>query len=201
VTARRPVAAVAFDVMDTLVHDPFRGALEAATGMPADEVFARRDPETYPAFERGEIDEAEFWARHRQRGIPVDVERFHALRRSETWLLPGITELLDELAGAVTRIAATNYPVWIDELAGGVLDGRVDHVVASCRIGVRKPDPAFYDRVVEVAGVPASGVRLVDDRHRNVDGARAVGIRSHRFAGVAGLRAWLAAEGVDVRNE
>jgi HAD superfamily hydrolase (TIGR01509 family) len=187
--------------MDTLVHDPFRAALEAATGMPADEVFARRDPEAYPAFERGEIDEAEFWARHRERGIEVDPERFHALRRSETRLLPGVSELLDELAGAVVRIAATNYPVWIDELAGGVLDGRVDHVVASCRIGVRKPDPAFYDRLIEAAGVSAPGVRFVDDRRRNVDAARAVGIRSHRFTGVAGLRDWLVAEGVDVRNE
>jgi HAD superfamily hydrolase (TIGR01509 family) len=194
------VRAVAFDVMDTLVRDPFRTALEAATGLTAEELFARRDPEAYPAFERGEIDEDEYWARHRHVGIDVDPERFHAVRRAGTQLLPGVAGLLDDLDGRVLRVAATNYPVWIEELAATVLAGRIDRVVASYRIGVRKPDLAFYDHLVEVAEVSRAHLRFVDDRPGNVDAARQHGIISHRFTDVDRLRTWLAREGVLVRG-
>jgi HAD superfamily hydrolase (TIGR01493 family) len=194
----RTVRAVAFDVMDTLVHDPFREALEAATGLPLAEVFARREPAVYPAFERGDIDEAAYWAHYDRAGIVVDPAEFHRVRRAGIRWLPGMATLLDELGPLVRRVTASNYPVWIDELAADHLGDRLDEIVASCHLGHRKPDPAFYRALLERLGLPADEVLFVDDRDENVLAAQEIGLRSHRFADAAGLRAWLADAGVAV---
>ena len=52
-----------------------------------------------------------------------------------------------------------------------------DVVTSSDGVGVRKPDPAFFERLVELAGVAASEVAYVGDRVDNdVLPALAVGL-------------------------
>ncbi len=195
------IEVVAFDVMDTLLADPFREALEAATGRSLEEIRTRRDPDAYPAFERAEIDEETYWGRHRERGLEADVAAFHAARRAGTWWLPGMRELVDALAGSVLRVTASNYPVWIEELARGPLAGHLDRVLASHHLGVRKPDPSFYLALLERLDQPAGAVAFVDDREENVAAALEVGMPAHRFMGAGTLRAWLVDLGVAVAGE
>lgn len=190
------IRAVAFDVMDTLLSDPFRDALLAATGLTFDELAERRPRDVHPAFERGELTEQEYWAAFQDAGIEVDPAVYHRVRQSGTVWLDGMGDLLDDLAGRVMRVAATNYPVWVEELADRHLDGRVEQVVSSHQLGVRKPDGGFYAGLLEAVGLPASQVLFVDDRQVNVAGAEAVGVRSHRFADACSVRAWLADHGV-----
>ena len=185
------IRAVAFDVMDTLLTDPFREALHAATGLTVDQIVARRDPQVHPAFERGEIDEHDYWRAFAASGISADRETFHRVRRERTRWLPGMPALLDELDGQVVRAAATNYPVWIDELTTGPLAGRIEVVVASCHVGIRKPEPGFYEAVLARLGLAAEQVLFVDDRRTNVEAAAAVGLTAHRFTDVDTLRSWL----------
>ena len=192
------IQMVAFDLMDTVVVDPFRPALEAATGLTIEELFSRRDRALYPAFERGEISEAEYWQGHAQRGIDVDPRRFHEVRRRHTQFIDGMEHLLDELAGQVIRATASNYPIWIEELASGILHGRFDHVVASHHLGVRKPDVEFFHRLASVTGVEMDRIAFVDDRASNVDAAASLGIQAHVFGGVGPLRRWLRQIGVGV---
>lgn len=193
-----PVRVAAFDLMDTVLRNPFREALEAATGRPLAELFARRDPAVYPAFERGEVDEAAYWAHYAEAGIDVDPEVFHRLRREGTTFLPGMAELLDDLDGVLVRVAASNYPVWIEELTELHLGERFERVFASHHLGVRKPDVAFFTRLVEDLGVAADEVLFVDDLQDNVDGAERAGLRAHRFRGADGVRRWLVEHGVPV---
>ena len=190
------IRAVAFDVMDTLLTDPFREALYAATGRTIDEIIARRDPAVHPAFERGELDERDYWRAFDAAGIPADRERFHRVREERTQWVAGMRELLDELDGQVMRAAATNYPVWIDELAAGPLAGRIEVLVASCHVGARKPDPDFYAAVLARLQLPAEQVLFVDDREANVAGAQAAGLTAHRFTHVDALRSWLVGQRV-----
>ena len=192
------IRAIAFDVMDTLLHDPFREALEAATGRPLEELFAIRDASAYPAFERGELDEADYWAAYARVGIEVDPAAFHRVRRAGTHWLPGMRELLTELEGVVTRATASNYPHWIDELAQTHLDGNVEHILASCHLGVRKPDPGFFERLLERIGHGPDHVLFLDDRPSNVEAAASFGLRAHRFTDAISARAWIAAQGVAV---
>jgi HAD superfamily hydrolase (TIGR01509 family) len=190
------VRAVAFDLMDTVFRDPFREALEAATGLTLQELFARRQPGVYPAFERGELDEDAYWAHYADAGIAVDPVAFHRVRHEGIEFLPGMRELLDELDGRIVRATASNYPVWVEELAAGPLQGRFEHIVASYHLGVRKPDAAFYERLLAHIELPADEVLFIDDRHENVVGAAACGIASHRFEDAPTLRVWLQDHGV-----
>lgn len=193
---RPALLAVAFDLMDTVVRDPYREALRAATGLPLAQLFSRRDPEAYPALERGEITEAQYWAAYEDAGVDVDTDAFHRARRDGYEWMPGMAALLDDLAGDVRRIGASNYPDWVEELAEGMLAGRIDEVHASCTLGARKPDTAFYERLLTRVGCDAEQVLFVDDREVNVQGALAVGLRAHLFVDADDLRRRLRAEGI-----
>ena len=189
------VEAVAFDLMDTVVRDPFREALEGATGRPLAEVFAARPHEGYHRLEVGELTEDEYWASYAS-PVTVDVATFHRLRRAGYAWMPGMRELLDDLEGVVVRAIASNYPAWIDELASDTLAGRFELVFASIHCGVRKPDPRFFLMLADRLELPPASVLLVDDRDDNVAGALAAGMKAHRFEGVEGVRARLREEQV-----
>ena len=51
-----------------------------------------------------------------------------------------------------------------------------DHVVESSRVGVRKPDPRFYEIACELAGVAPDEVVFLDDLGVNLKPARAMGM-------------------------
>ncbi len=171
------VSTVAFDLMDTLVRDPFREALRAATGRTLKELFSLRDAGIYPAFERGEIDEAAYWASYPRAGIDVDPDRFHQVRRAGTTWLPGMRELVLELrAAGVAVVIASNYPHWLAEHAAGMLAGLCDDVVGSYQLGVRKPDPRFFQRLLDRLDSSPGSVAFVDDRGANLEGATVVGL-------------------------
>lgn len=184
--------------MDTVVRDPYREALEAATGLPVSELFSRRDRSAYPALERGELTEAGYWATYAAAGVEVDVAAFHAARRAGYRWLPGMRALLDDLDGVVRRVVASNYPAWIEEVTATFLDGVFDDVHASCHLGARKPEEAFFVRLLDRLDAGARDVAFVDDREVNVEAARAVGLRAHRFEDAASLREWLRASGLPV---
>ena len=192
------IRALALDLMDTVVHDPYREALRAALGSSVREALQRRDPDLYPALERGEIDEARYWEHHREIGIEVDPARFHEVRRANTTWLPGMAELLDDLRGHVLLVTASNYPTWIEELADELLGDRFDRVLASCHLGARKPDPRFYRRLLDTLGLEAGEVAFVDDREVNVAAAGEVGLFAHRFRDADDLRRWLHGLGIEV---
>ena len=195
---RSMIRAIAFDVMDTLLRDPFREALVAATGRPLEELFAVRDASAYPAFERGELSETDYWSSYGRAGIEVDPAAFHRVRRAGTHWLPGMRQLVADLDGVVVRATASNYPHWIDELARTHLDGDFEHILASCHLGVRKPESGFFDRLLERIGHRPDHVLFLDDRPSNVEAAASVGLRAHRFTDAPSARAWIAAQGVAV---
>jgi FMN phosphatase YigB (HAD superfamily) len=62
-----------------------------------------------------------------------------------------------------------------------------DNVLVSSGLGVRKPDAAIYYRALEHFGAEARNTFFTDDSVRNVEGAAAVGIHSHRIEWVQGV--------------
>jgi FMN hydrolase / 5-amino-6-(5-phospho-D-ribitylamino)uracil phosphatase len=195
------LTALCLDLMDTLVADPYREALEAATGLGLRDIAELREPGTWPAFEIAAIDEAEFVRTFFATGVrdrhAFDIEAFHRVRRDGYALLPGIAALLDDTDGRIARYLASNYPVWVEEVAARFgLDERLDAVLASHHLGVRKPEAAFYERLLDRIGHEPSACLFVDDREDNCAAAEAAGMRAHHFTGADGLRARLVAEGV-----
>lgn len=185
------------DVMDTVLSDPYRQAIEAATGQPLSQLSGQRDPRAWPDFELGRIDEHELARRFWTSGATFDLATFHRVRRAGYRWLPGMPALLDDLGGRVGRHAASNYPVWMDELAARfAFHRRFEGVWASHALGARKPQTAFFERLLERIGVPARECLFVDDRPGNCAAAQWAGMAAHVFVGADDLRARLAAEGV-----
>ncbi|MGK4005684.1 HAD-IA family hydrolase [Sorangium sp. So ce1036] len=196
------VRAVCFDLMDTVLYDPYREALAAATRAVPFDLAEARDPACWPEFEIGAIDEAEFVRRFfredaRGAGATLDIDAFHRVRRAGYRFLPGVREIIEALRGRALRFVASNYPVWVEELRETfALDGLFEGVYSSHHLRARKPAREFFDRLVSATGVDAAACLFVDDRAGNCDAAAAVGMRAHVFDGAEGLRARLVREGL-----
>ena len=69
-------------------------------------------------------------------------------------------------------------------------DDLVDGSYYSSELGAMKPDPAFFDHILDDLALPGDRVGFVDDLEPNVKAARSVGIRAVRHdpaSGAAGL--------------
>jgi HAD superfamily hydrolase (TIGR01509 family) len=186
--------AIVFDVMDTLLRDPYREAYEAATGLTFDAFETLHTETAYRALERSEIDEATYWAQVREAGVTVDEGTFHATRRDGYRWLPGMRDLLLETASRHRVVLSSNYPAaWIaDVRARFFRDVRVE-VCGSCEVGLTKPARGFFDRVADRLALDPTTSVLVDDSALNVDGAVAAGWRGVRHRDAASTREALGA--------
>ena len=73
---------VFFDVMDTLVHNPFYEEIPAFLGMSLRELLRAKHPTSWAEFERGEILEAEYLRRLFADERRFDTEGFLAAVRN-----------------------------------------------------------------------------------------------------------------------
>ena len=73
--------------------------------------------------------------------------------------------------------------------------------LSSCYLGLRKPDPAIYRRVLDILGRPPERILLIDDREENTLAAAASGMKSIRFDGAESLRNGLEVFGVLSANQ
>jgi HAD superfamily hydrolase (TIGR01509 family) len=200
-SAETPHEVVVFDVMDTLLHDPYREAHEAATGLTFEAFESVRPEGAYHALERSEIDESAYWDALRNAGISVDVGRFHEIRRSGYEWLSGMRELLREIAARNQVILASNYPAgWIGEVRSRFFHGIQTEVCGSWELGVRKPSLEFFDRIVDRFGLEPTTCVLVDDSELNLDGAVAAGWQGVRHRDAPGTREALGALGIHAGN-
>ena len=60
-------------------------------------------------------------------------------------------------------------------------DRRFDSSFYSCDMSVAKPDPAYFQHIVQTLGVSPSELLFVDDRQDNVAAARSVGLQAVVF--------------------
>ena len=106
--------------------------------------------------------------------------------------------LLSDLRAVGTSMHAfSNYPVWYQLIERRLhLSQFLEWTFVSCRIGVRKPDPAAYRCVLEELGLSPDQLVFVDDRESNCEAARQVGITAVRFEGAESLREQLAEIGI-----
>lgn len=187
-----------WDVMGTLVHDPFFEEMPTFFGMSFDALLEAKHPRAWVEFEVGRRTESEFLKDFFEDQRDFDRRGFvESVRAAYRWL-PGMEELLQNLQDSgCTMHAFSNYPVWyelIEQRLG--LSRFLEWTFVSCRTGLRKPDSAAYLHVLNELDVPASRLLFVDDRQSNCKAARDRGIGSMKFEGVDSLRARLVESGV-----
>jgi len=182
-----------WDVMGTLVHDPFFEEMPEFFGLSFEELLAVKHPSAWVEFERGERSEKDFLASFFADGRDFDREGFVSLVRASYRWLPGLEALLEELHGAGCRMHAfSNYPVWYRLIEERLRLSRfLDWTFVSCLTGLRKPDSAAYAQALDALGVAGERCVFIDDRVGNCEAAQDHGIHSVVFEGVEPLRASL----------
>ncbi|MGI8713492.1 MAG: HAD family hydrolase [Solirubrobacteraceae bacterium] len=119
-------------------------------------------------------------------------------RRSEEMVsgpIDGSVEILRELRAsgvrcyALTNMEAETYPLRRERFD---FLGWFDGTVVSAHERVIKPEPEIFRRLLARFGLEASRTLLIDDAQRNVDAARALGIRAIQFRSPDQLRRRLA---------
>ncbi|QDT62949.1 Alpha-D-glucose-1-phosphate phosphatase YihX [Calycomorphotria hydatis] len=109
-------------------------------------------------------------------------ELFAHFAKPEAWRLAvGAEEVVQELRERDIRVAVgSNF----DARLHAILDGHslgdlISHRFISSEMGVRKPDPEFYQQVIDAIGCPADQVLFVgDDQECDFEGPQRVGARA-----------------------
>ncbi|MSR48076.1 MAG: HAD family hydrolase [Planctomycetes bacterium] len=185
--------ALLFDVMGTLVYDPFAVEVPRALGMSFAEVLAAKHPTSWVEFEYGDLTEAEFLPQFFADGRGYDHAALIATFEQGFRLLDGIEPLLAELnARGLRPQLLSNYPEWwrrIEARTG--LSRFADWRFVSCQTRLRKPDAeAFLHAARELERSPGECL-FVDDVEKNVAAAARLGMRALRFRDAATLRSEL----------
>jgi FMN phosphatase YigB (HAD superfamily) len=101
----------------------------------------------------------------------------------EVAAMPGITEALRALVVDYRLVLATNAVSGADKVRAALarvgLDGYFAHVLTARELRVSKPDPDFFERVLEVCGsVPHRAVMVGDNFRTDIVGAKHASLRA-----------------------
>ena len=102
---------------------------------------------------------------------------------------PVARELVGDLkAAGYLTVLATNQHWERREWMRTALDydGLCDIDAYSCTLGAAKPDPGYFQRVLELAGSAPEQALFVDDNEENIEAAGALGIRTVHHPADAG---------------
>jgi len=188
-----PVAirAAFFDFGGVILSSPFEAfnRFEEANGLPRDLIRTvnSTDPDinAWARFERNEVGFDEFCdlfeAECRDQGHEVAAREMLPLLLGE--IRPAMVEAVRRCQEHLVTACLTNNMVSHEERPPErVQDGRdevfalFDHIVESSKVGVRKPDPRFYEIACELAGVAPEEVVFLDDLGVNLKPAKAMGM-------------------------
>ncbi len=193
----RPTAprALGLDLMDTIIYDPWNEGVHAVTGMSPEQSRPLRDRAAWADFELDRIGEQEYAGRFflPESGRTLDLAALKREFRRRYHFLDGMERLLGQAASHLPVHVLSNYPRWYEDVRAQF---RLDRFVAghhpSFVVGVRKPSPEYFRRVLERIRAAPAELLFVDDRQANVDAARALGIPAALFTGAQDLRLLLA---------
>jgi putative hydrolase of the HAD superfamily len=183
--------AAFFDFGGVILSSPFEAfnRYEEAHGLPRDllRTVNATNPDTnaWARFERSEVDFEQFCdlfeAECRDLGHDVVARDVMPLLLGE--IRPAMVEAVRRCHERLVTACLTNN--WLSHDArpiDRIQEGRdqalqhFDHVVESSKVGVRKPDPRFYELACELAGVRPAEVVFLDDLGVNLKPARAMGM-------------------------
>ena len=193
-----------FDVMDTLVVDPFTTAMPAFFGLSFAQLLAAKHPTSWLEFELGLLSEDQFLEAFFCDGRPVDGPGLRAAMRDAYCWVPGMEALVGGLHAAGHELHLfSNYPCWhtiVEEKTA--LSRYLSWTAVSCmpHIRARKPAPAAYAAAAAAVGVKApetAQLVLIDDRQQNVAAAVACGWDGIVFTTADALAHELRARGID----
>ena len=190
-TMATAIRAAFFDFGGVILSSPFEAfnRFEEQRALPRDFIrtinSTNPDTNAWARFERNEVAFDEFCdlfeAECREQGQDVAARELMPLLAGE--IRPTMVEAVRRCRERLTTACLTNNWVSFDDFPDtGRADGRdtvlalFDHIVESSKVGVRKPDPRFYEIACEWAQVEPSEVVFLDDLGVNLKPAKAMGM-------------------------
>jgi HAD superfamily hydrolase (TIGR01509 family) len=160
VTRAHRLEAVFFDIGETLIDEErWWRVLAERSGLQPHVVWAALGV----TIERGE-EHNELW---RHLGIERPDDWWQELPYDRGDLYPDAVACLEAVRALGLRVGLVGNQTAVLEQWTRDAALPADVISSSAGLGVRKPDPAFFARVVELAGCPASAVAYVGDRVDN----------------------------------
>ena len=183
------IRAVMFDFGGVLTSSPFEAFahLEAALGLPTDFIrtvnATNPDANAWAKLERGEIDVDTFgsmWSSE-ARALGHELDGRLVLERLAGEIRPQMVAAVRSCGTAYKTACLTNNfaraeAVLSNEVAS--VYALFDAVLESRVLGVRKPDPRFYELACEALGVAPDECVFLDDLGVNLKPARALGMHT-----------------------
>lgn len=193
----RHIEAVLWDFGGVILTSPFEAfnRYEAERGLPTDLIRTvntnNPDDNAWAKLERNDIGPAEFdelfateseALGHRVPGADVLALLSGAVR-------PEMETALDKVIAAGYKTACLTNNVVSDDTAtqrrpdvANVM-GKFGHVVESSKVGVRKPEPRFYEIACELVDAPPEACVFLDDLGINLKPAKAMGMTTIKVVG------------------
>jgi putative hydrolase of the HAD superfamily len=191
------ITAVLWDFGGVILSSPFEAftTFEEAQGIPRDHIrtvnATNPDANAWARLERSDISPAEFDAEFARESAALG----HEVRGADVLALlsgevrPAMVEALRRVKAAGYRTAClTNNVVSDQPRASDLRDERrdqvasvmalFDEVVESSKVGVRKPEPRFYEIACGLLGVTPDQCVFLDDLGINLKPAAAMGMRT-----------------------
>lgn len=186
------ITAVLFDFGGVILSSPFDAfnAYEAEAGLAKDTIrglnATNPDDNAWARFERGDLDPAGFVDvfEREARALGHDVDARRVLDSLRGHVRPEMVEALRRCGEQFKTACLTNN--FRDPAPGGPAEERADEmasimalfdeVVESSVVGVRKPEPRFYEIACERLGVEPADCVFLDDLGINLKPAKAMGM-------------------------
>lgn len=186
-----PIEAVFWDFGGVITTSPFEAFARYEREMGLPEGFIRRvnarnaDGNAWAKLERSEVDVDRFCRLFEEeaRALGGAVDGRTVLRLLAGEPRPEMVVALKAVARDYRTACLTNNvrgPARSPESAARIAEimSVFDVVVESSKVGVRKPEPGFYEIACELVGVAPERVVFLDDLGVNLKPARAMGMRT-----------------------
>ncbi|MFK7918903.1 MAG: HAD-IA family hydrolase [Ilumatobacter sp.] len=191
------IKAVLWDFGGVILSSPFEAfnRYESANALPADFIravnTANPDSNAWAKLERNDVSPHEF---DELFAVESEALGHRVPGRDVLALLSG--EVRSDMVTALDRVIAAGYAtacltnnVVSDDTATharadvAAVMTKFDHVVESSKVGVRKPEPRFYEIACELVGVEPAECVFLDDLGINLKPAKAMGMTTIKVSG------------------
>lgn len=186
---RRVIRAVLFDFGGVILSSPFEAfaAYERRAGLPKGFIRAvnATDPDrnAWARLERSELDLERFVVEFEREALALghSVDGIEVIACLHGDLRPRMVDAIRRCrerhsTALLTNNFLTGNPDWSSGGSFGPILDLFDVVVESSVVGVRKPEPAFYELALDRLGVQARDAVFLDDLGVNLKPARSMGM-------------------------
>ncbi|MBU2496685.1 MAG: HAD family phosphatase [Nanoarchaeota archaeon] len=198
------IKAIIFDIGGVLVkkiHGKLLEELISKYNLDKNEL-ENFEPELFGELMIGKISEKEYFSKIIKKfNLPISESELHERAKELTQSIPETWEIVKKLKGKyVLAILSDMNKEWAKIREEKFrLSENFDYIVYSYEIGVQKPNTKIYKYLLNLMKIPANECTFIDDKQKNVDIAKELGMKVIVFENAEKLRAELADLGVKVQ--